>query len=113
MNCASIEHLDGDITWSQPEGFFLFFPTLTGVFVVGGGLPCICGVSIRTLSLSSLEGVPLTLVGVGEETTPIERVGTPFTPFERGRGGALLEAAAVGRLCQRSTNQRHGARTNL
>jgi hypothetical protein len=74
-----------DITRSQPEDFFLFFPTFTGVGDVEGELACIRGVSTVGLPLRSVEGVdvmPLSFVGAGDETTPLERVGTPFIPFK-------------------------------
>ena len=82
----------GDIAWSQSEDCFLFFPTLTEVFDIGG---------ISARSLTSVEGVdmiPLTFFGAGEETTPLERLDIPFIPFERAWGGALQEPKAVGRL---------------
>jgi hypothetical protein len=85
MDCASVQRNDGEITWSQLEDFFLFFPTFTGVVEVEEGLACVCGVSTRGLPLRSVEGVvvmPLTLVGAGDEAMPLKRVDTPFTPLE-------------------------------
>ena len=106
----------GYMTLSQPEDFFLFLPTFTGVFDVGGGLTCICGVSAKFSSSRSVDGadtMPLTFFGAGEGATPLGRVDAPFIPFERTREGPLQEPAAAGKLCQPLINQRDGAHTNL
>lgn len=90
-----------DIARSQPEDFFLFFPTFTGVVDVEGELAGIFGVSTRGLPLRSVEGVdvtPLTFVGTGDETTPLERVGAPFIPFKCAWEAAFREPAAVSQL---------------
>jgi len=84
IDCASVQHKDEGVARSQPEDFFLFFPTFTGVVEVEEGPVCVCGVSTRGFPLRSVEGVvvmPLTLVRAGDETTSLGYVDTPFIPF--------------------------------